>query len=97
MVTSGGYMDTIEIYHETSKILLDNTASYISVFMILEELHDEERRFTASRLNEIFNFSFESFSVQDLFRYNLRTLSPDADLSWIPDWRKDNEALLAST
>lgn len=41
-------------------------------------------------------FNFEQPSVQDLVRKNLKSISPDADLSWIPNWRKDYEALHAS-
>jgi len=67
------------------------------MFEALEKLSAEDRKLILSRLYEVFEFKFGRYSVQALIRDNLKTLSPDADLSWIPDWRKDNEAILTST
>lgn len=91
-------MDTIENYNRTYISLVesgeDNAAS---IFNVLEQFNIADRKEIASRLYEVFSFNFEQPSVQDLVRRNLKALSPDADLSWIPEWRKDNEALFAST
>lgn len=71
--------------------------SAISIFKALEQFDTEDRKEIASRLHEIIEFNFEQPSVQDLVRKNLKSISPDADLSWIPDWRKDYETLHTST
>lgn len=68
-----------------------------SIFKALEQFNTEDRREIASRLHEVIEFKFEQPSIQDLVRRNLKSISPDADLSWIPDWRKDYETLHAST
>lgn len=68
-----------------------------SIFKALDQFDTEDRKEIASRLHEVIEFNFEEPSVQDLVRRNLKSISPDADLSWIPDWRKDYEALQAST
>ena len=70
--------------------------SATSIFKALEQFDTEDRKEIASRLHEVIEFNFEQPSVQDLVRKNLKSISPDADLSWIPDWRKDYEALHAS-
>ena len=70
--------------------------SATSIFKALEQFDTENRKEIASRLHEMIEFNFEQPSVQDLVRKNLKSISPDADLSWIPDWRKDYEALHAS-
>ena len=70
--------------------------SATSIFKALEQFDTENRKEIASRLHEVIEFNFEQPSVQDLVRKNLKSISPDADLSWIPDWRKDYEALHAS-
>ncbi|MBI6707255.1 hypothetical protein YA0599_03375 [Pseudomonas syringae] len=67
-----------------------------SIFKALEQFDTEDRREIASRLHEVIEFNFEQPSIQDLVRKNLKSISPDADLSWIPDWRKGYEALHAS-
>ncbi|WP_422416758.1 hypothetical protein [Pseudomonas sp. GZD-222] len=72
-------------------------SSATSIFKALEQFDAEDRKEIASRLYEVIEFNFEQPSVQDLVRKNLKSISPDADLSWIPDWRKDYEALHAST
>jgi len=72
-------------------------SSATSIFKALEQFDAEDRKEIASRLHEVIEFNFEQASVQDLVRKNLKSISPDADLSWIPDWRKDYEALQAST
>ena len=71
--------------------------SATSIFKALEQFDTENRKEIASRLHEMIEFNFEQPSVQDLVRKNLKSISPDADLSWIPDWRKNYEALQAST
>lgn len=68
-----------------------------SIFKALEQFDPEDRREIASRLHEVIEFNFEQPSIQDLVRKNLKSISPDADLSWIPDWRTNYEALQAST
>ena len=68
-----------------------------SIFKALEQFDTEGRSEIASRLHEVIEFNFEQPSIQDLVRRNLKSISPDADLSWIPDWRKNYEALQAST
>lgn len=70
--------------------------SATSIFKALEQFDTENRKEIASRLHEMIEFNFEQPSVQDLVRKNLKSISPDADLSWIPNWRKDYEALHAS-
>ena len=71
--------------------------SATSIFKALEQFDTEDRKEIASRLHEVIEFNFEQPSVQDLVRKNLKSISPGADLSWIPDWRKDYEALQATT
>ena len=70
--------------------------SATSIFKALEQFDTENRKEIASRLHQMIEFNFEQPSVQDLVRKNLKSISPDADLSWIPNWRKDYEALHAS-
>lgn len=69
----------------------------ICIFKAIEQFNTEDRKEIASRLHEVFAFNFESTSVQDLARKNLKSMSPEADLLWIPSWRKDYEILQAST
>ncbi|MEJ3598173.1 hypothetical protein [Pseudomonas bubulae] len=90
-------MDIIESYREIQNDLhvLDGGRTSC-IFKALEQFNAEDRKEIASRLHEVFKFNFENTSVQDLVRRNLKSMSPDADLSWIPDWRKAYEALLAS-
>jgi hypothetical protein len=91
-------MDIIESYSRVHANLFELAGgSAACIFKALEQFNVEDRKEIASRLHEVLKFNFERYSVQDLVRDNLKALSPDADLSWIPDWRKDNEALLAST
>lgn len=90
-------MDAVARYNETFKSLHSSTSDGSAIFKALEQFSAEDRKVIASRLHEVFKFNFECYSVQGMIRGNLKALSPDADLSWIPDWRKDNEALFAST
>ncbi|MNJ49137.1 hypothetical protein D3C77_443540 [compost metagenome] len=91
-------MDIIERYSRVHANLAELAGSSTScIFMALEQFDAEGRKVIASRLYEVFRFNFDDFEVQNLVRDNLKSLSPDANLSWIPDWRMDNEALLAST
>ena len=91
-------VDIIEKYNETLASLRESTLGGAGcIFIALEKFNAEDRKVIANRLHEVLNFNFDRYSVQDLVRGNLKALSPDADLSWIPDWRKDNEALFAST
>jgi len=90
-------MDIIESYSRIQNDLhVLNGGRTSCIFKALEQFNSEDRKEIASRLHEVFKFNFESTSVQDLVRRNLKSMCPDADLSWIPDWRKDYEALLAS-
>lgn len=91
-------MDIIESYRKIQNDLhvLDGGRTSC-IFKALEQFNAEDRKEIASRLHEVFKFNFENTSVQDLVRRNLKSISPDADLSWIPDWRKEYEALQAST
>lgn len=91
-------MDIIESYRKIQNDLhvLDGGRTSC-IFKALEQFNAEDRKEIASRLHEVFKFNFENTSVQDLVRRNLKSISPDADLSWIPDWRKNYEALQAST
>ncbi len=90
-------MDAVARYNEAFKLLHSSTSGGSAIFKTLEQFSAEDRKVIASRLHEVFDFNFESYSVQNLIRGNLKALSPDADLSWIPDWRKDYEALQTST
>ncbi|HGY9638077.1 MULTISPECIES: hypothetical protein [Pseudomonas] len=90
----------MEIMQQYSRALANSFASEgsaASIFKALEQFDAEDRKVIASRLNEVLEFEFASPSAQELVRKNLKALSPDSDLSWIPDWRKDREALFAST
>lgn len=90
-------MDIIESYRTIQNDLqvLDGGRTSC-ILKALEQFNAEDRKQIVSRLHEVFKFNFESTSVQDLVRRNLKSMNPDADLSWIPDWREDYEALLAS-
>lgn len=91
-------MDIIEKYSRVHANLFHLAGgSAASIFKALEQFDTEDRREIAGRLHEVIEFKFEQPSIQDLVRRNLKSMSPDADLSWIPDWRKDYEALQAST
>lgn len=91
-------MDIIESYSRIYTNLVESGGhSATCIFNAIEQFNTEDRKEIASRLHEVFQFNFESYSVQGMIRGNLQALSPDADLSWIPDWRKDYEALHAST
>lgn len=91
-------MNAIARYNETFKSLHGSTSDGFAMFKALEQFNAEDRKVIASRFHEIFDFRFErSFSKQDLVRRNLKALSPDADLSWIPNWRDGYDAYVAST
>lgn len=91
-------MDIVDSYASSYLALVRiGRSSATCIFKALEQFSAEDRKVIASRLHEVFEFNFERYSVQDLIRRNLKALSPDADLSWIPDWRRDYETLHAST
>lgn len=91
-------MDIVDDYASSYIDLVQvGWSSATSIFKALDQFDTEDRKKIASRLHEVIEFNFEEPSVQDLVRRNLKSISPDADLSWIPDWRKDYEALQAST
>jgi len=91
-------MDIIESYSRIYTNLVElGGSSATCIFNAIETFNNEDRKEIASRLHEVFKFNFESPSVQGLVRETLKSMSPDADLSWIPDWRKDYETLHAST
>lgn len=91
-------MDIVDDYASSYIDLVQvGWSSATSIFKALDQFDTEDRKEIASRLHEVIEFNFEEPSVQDLVRRNLKSISPDADLSWIPDWRKDYEALQAPT
>jgi hypothetical protein len=91
-------MDIVDDYASSYIDLVQvGWSSATSIFKALDQFDTEDRKEIASRLHEVIEFNFEEPSVQDLVRRNLKSISPEADLSWIPDWRKDYEALQAST
>ena len=92
-------MGAIARYTEALNTLNQDTAngSGSIIFRALEQFDAEDRKVIASQLHEVLEFNFDSFSAQDMVRRNLKFLSPEADLSWIPDWRDGYDADIAST
>lgn len=94
-------MDAIARYDEAFKALYSSRSNGAiklkTAFDALEQFNAEDRKVIAGRLHEVFEFHFSSLGAERLIRDTLKSLSPDADLSWIPGWRNDNKTLLAST
>jgi len=83
-------MSAIERYTEKLKeVYKGGQQSGVILFSTLEQFDADERKEIASHLHEVIQFDFDRPSGQDFVRSMLRRLSPDADLSWIPDWRHD--------
>lgn len=94
-------MDAVARYNEAFKALHERTSNgavmFSDMLKAFEQFSVEDRKIIAGRFHEIFEFSFNSFGVQRLVRGCLKSVSPDADLSWIPDWRDGYDAYVAST
>lgn len=88
----------MEIMQEYSRALANFSeaeSNAASIFKALEQFNAEDRKVIASRLYEVLTFEFKRPTIQELVRRNLKILSPDADLSWIPDWKMDCEVLFS--
>ncbi|MBO2925396.1 hypothetical protein J5H75_27385 [Pseudomonas asiatica] len=90
-------MNATERYTEKLKELYKEGHQGGVIFSTLEQFDEQERKEIASHLHEIIQFDFDTPSAQGFVRSMLRRLSPDADLSWIPDWRHDWDAQVSST
>lgn len=75
-------------YNETLEELLRTESFRMnSLVKAAEHFSEQERLEIASNFHKILDFDFSRPSIQDLARSYIRLIHPDADLSWIPDWK----------
>lgn len=95
-------MDAVARYEEAFKALYDRTSAGAvmlnDMLKVFEQFSVEDRKvIAAGRFHDSFEFSLYSLGAQILIRECLKDVSPDADLSWIPNRRDGYDAYLAST